>query len=112
MKKLILTIVALSLIACPISSLHAHKQDPKKEDSTFRGRRDRGGRVAGALGGAAVGGVVVGVAKSAKWAPLGIVGGGVAGYFLARAIQKGQRNKNGERTKQYTSRKNMETKKQ
>lgn len=110
-NKLILVIAALGLIAGPASSLEARSRKnrtDKKESSQRRNNNDgRGGRAAGALGGAATGGIIAGVAGSGKWAPLGIVGGGIAGYFLVRSIQKGRKNR---RNREDRTHKNKEMK--
>ncbi len=96
-RNLILAIAAVGLLAGPASSLEARrsKRTDKKESSQHRNNKDgRGGRAAGTLVGAGVVGTVVGVgASSAGWGLLGAAGGGIAGYFLVRAIQKGRRNR-------------------
>lgn len=106
MKKLILVITALGLIAGSASSLEArnrNKRTDKKEmkESVYakatpdKKRRDngRGARVGGVLVGAGAGGGIAAAAGSAKWAALGAPLGGFAGYFLVRAIQKGRKNR-------------------
>jgi hypothetical protein len=99
-KKLIFIVAAFGLIAGPASSLEARRKktekDPSEPTESRRHRADddgRGARTAGFLGGATAAGVGVGVTKGAAWGLLGAAGGGLAGYFLVRAIQKGKRNR-------------------
>ena len=61
---------------------------------------DRAKKAAGVLVGGGVGGTLAGVAGSAKWAPLGIVGGAIIGGLLARSIIKNRRRKAAERQQQ------------
>ncbi|TET36264.1 hypothetical protein E3J61_00915 [Candidatus Dependentiae bacterium] len=96
-RNLNIAIAPVGLLAGPASSLEARnrKKTDKKESSQHRNNKDgRGGRTAGALVGAGVVGTAVGVgASSAGWGLLGAAGGGIAGYFLVRAIQKGRKNR-------------------
>lgn len=97
-NNLILAIAALGLIAGSANSLEAsHRKKQTNKTETSKKHRDndgRGGRAAGALGGAAVVGISAGVgASSVGWGVLGAAGGGIAGYFLVRAIQKGRKNR-------------------
>ena len=103
-KELIFTMAAFGLIAGPASSLEARRkktadQSETTKTETTKSRRShtdgngRGARTAGFLGGATAAGVAVGVTKGAGWGVLGAAGGGLAGYFLVRAIQKGRENR-------------------
>ena len=118
-RKLILAIAALGLVAGPASSLEARsrKQNDKKSVSakTSKERRrnnnnndGRGGRAAGFIGGATVAGVAVGATKGAGWGVLGAAGGGIAGYFLVRAIQKGRKNRRDRKDREHKN-KEMKT---
>jgi len=94
-RNLILVITAIGLIAGPASSLEArrkkHNNNTTQRDRNHNGR---GARTAGFLAGGTATGVGVGLAThNAGWGLLGAFGGGVAGYFLVRAIQKGRKNR-------------------
>ncbi len=92
-RKLILLIAALGLIAGPASSLEARSRKKRTDKTEKRDDNGRGARVGGVLLGAGAGGGIAAAAGSAKWAALGAPLGGLAGYFLVRAIQKGRKNR-------------------
>ena len=89
-KNMIFAIIALGLLGTITSPALARPRNKKAKQEQERPRK-RDSALPGVLMGAGTGGVIAGVAGSAKWAPLGIVGGAVAGYLLIRVIQK---NKN------------------
>ncbi len=67
----------------------------------------RGKTAAAVIVGAGAGGTIAGIAGSAKWAPLGIVGGGIFAGLLARRILKNRAAERENRThysKRYTRR--------
>jgi len=92
-RNLILAIAALGLLAGPASSLEARNRKKRTDRTERRNNNGRGARVGGVLLGAGAGGGIAAAAGSAKWAALGAPLGGLAGYLLIRAIQKGRKNR-------------------
>lgn len=93
-KSFILLITIVGLLGGLVPSLEARRSDKKETNKSYNNHpRGRGARAAGFVGGATAAGLGVGLTKGAGWGVLGAVGGGLAGYFLVRAIQKGRENK-------------------
>ena len=99
---MIISIIALGLLGSMSNPVHAKSRKDRAEQKRER-RERRDSALPGVLVGAGAGGTIAAVAGSAQWAPLGIVGGGIAGYFLIKAM----RNNNRERV---SHRKSIETK--
>ena len=94
-RNIILTMTVLGLLATIASPIHARNRSKKSGLETSR-RRDRdrkAGTAAAVLTGAGAGGLAVGLASRSKWAPLGVVGGAIAGYLLIRAIRKNRKGR-------------------
>ncbi len=87
-KQAILTITILGLLAGAAHSLDARRNNHRRNNN----HTDRNTAV-GILAGAGTGGVIAGVAGSAKWVPLGIVGGAIGGYFLIKALRSNYNNR-------------------